>query len=343
MQRFTWLLRRFFSDRNSAIISDTEKKYKIYLNDGYWALLLHQGFKYEEEVGRILEKVISDNTTFFDCGANNGYWSVYVAAKIGSPEHVIAVEPTGLPFDRLLENARLNGNSFRPIKKAVYSQSGLVLRFMTHPQRHAGNSCMDKRGKGQDGAYQIEYIASVTIDDLFRELLGNFQDTGDVVVKLDVEGAEIEALKGARDLIRGGALFIYEEHGQDLACRVTDFMLSELGLAVYFLGPNSWPIKVERLSRLVELKKTESRGYNLMAAREDSSILRRVLYEICEPPRFSLEVRSRRSPDTVSPLLPRNCTDSKLATDTGSKSGGLTTSGASEGHADAEDRNDKLG
>src|SRR5215469_10343614 len=47
MQRLSWWLGNIFPSRNSVILAQGQRKYKIYLNDGYWTRLLSQGFRYE--------------------------------------------------------------------------------------------------------------------------------------------------------------------------------------------------------------------------------------------------------------------------------------------------------
>jgi hypothetical protein len=124
MQRFSWLLGTVFSSANSAILSQGERKYKIYLNDGYWTPLLYQGFHYEEAIGTALHHALSDQTIFVDCGANNGYWSVCATENIHCPSQILAIEATRAPFSRLCENMKLNNERFAVVQRAVYSRSG---------------------------------------------------------------------------------------------------------------------------------------------------------------------------------------------------------------------------
>jgi hypothetical protein len=101
-------------------------------------------------------------------------------------------------------------------------------------------------------------------------------------VKIDVEGAEVEAFRGARTLIAQGALFIYEEHGCDLRCHVADYLLNTCGLDVYFLHDPT-PLRITNVTQLVQLKKTAASGYSLMAAHRDSPALSRVLDRPTQP------------------------------------------------------------
>jgi len=270
-------LAHFFSPENAVMASDGKWKFKIYLADGYWTRWMVDGFTYEDEIARVLDRILTPDSLFIDCGANNGYWSLYAASKIGLSDRVVAIEAGEMNFRRLCENLELNSGSFRAVRKAIFSQSNLNLRFRTHPLWHASNRCVDDGGDAQQEGYAVESVQSVTIDDVYQEIpLEN--RTGEVIVKIDVEGSEIAALKGATKLIGEGGLVIYEDHGDDLACLVTDHILSEYGLKVYFLHRDERIIsEVQNIGQLAKLKKRAHRGYNLLAGRPESAALRRLL------------------------------------------------------------------
>jgi hypothetical protein len=73
LQRLAWTLGKIFPPRNSVMLTQGERRYKIYLNDGYDILLLASGFAYEPEVESLLDRTITERAAFIDCGANNGY------------------------------------------------------------------------------------------------------------------------------------------------------------------------------------------------------------------------------------------------------------------------------
>jgi FkbM family methyltransferase len=280
MHRFSWVLGRYFSPSNSAILAQGQRKYKIYLNDGYWAELLGRGFRYEEPLEELLSLVLSDHTVFVDCGANNGYWSVFAAQRIHCAGQILAVEATSGPFNRLCENMRLNEARFTVIQRGIYSQSGLDLEFLTHPRRHAGNSCLNRCvGPGQI-EYGKELVKSITIDEVLSAVLEGKDDARDLVIKLDVEGAERQAFQGATEAIKRGALFIYEDHPVDPRCRVSEFVLNTLGLHVYYVEQHGKVTEIQSCHELSKIKSNKALGYNynlLAVARADSPLLQRIL------------------------------------------------------------------
>jgi hypothetical protein len=130
--------------------------------------------------------------------------------------------------------------------------------------RHAGNSVVDRAGKAALKGYATERVTTRTLDSIAVEEFCD--ESRPVVIKLDVEGAEIGALRGARKLFQDrDCTLIFEEHGKDPDCKVSKFVMDELGMAI-FMMENGALIRVT-LESVKRLKKSPSTGYNLMARR----------------------------------------------------------------------------
>jgi len=270
-RRVCHLMSPFFPRDNSAIAELHGRRIRVFLNDDYWVKYALFGCTYEMEVANVLDQLLDRRAVFLDCGANIGYWSVYAGKKVGSRDRVLAVEPSESTFARLAENSQLNCRSFSVVRKAVYSRSGESLQFRVDAAHHDSNSII------HDGvAGRVEPVDSVTIDDLFESLSISEDAVSNIVVKLDVEGAEREAFQGAQRLINRGAVFIYEDHGCDPTCASTDFALRS-GLEVYFLQTEMEPIQILDLKQLAALKTCSTKGYNLVGARPDSVAMTRLI------------------------------------------------------------------
>ncbi len=126
---------------------------------------------------------------FLDVGANIGYYSI-LAAKTGAARDVIAFEPDRRNLLQLGANVLMNGlaDVVRITAAAVSSQAGKV-RFVPGPDRSTGQSKVD------DGAADYVEVDAIRIDDLI-DLEG-----GTVIVKMDIEGHELEAVAGMTRLI----------------------------------------------------------------------------------------------------------------------------------------------
>ena len=88
-----------------------------------------------------------------------------------------------------------------------------------------------------------------------------------MIVKLDVEGAEAQAVRGARDALHAGAILLYEDHGSDRECKATEAVL-DMGLRVFALDPH----KLSRLHTVADVRTRKSNahsGYNFVAVRDE--------------------------------------------------------------------------
>jgi FkbM family methyltransferase len=268
LQRFAWEVGRVGGTDASALVAVDGVRLRVYLSDGYWVHLLFFAGGYEPEIEAALERVIRPRTPFIDCGANIGYWSLVAAVRYQA--RVVAIEPAGRSFERLGENVKLNGDLVETMRAAVWSRSGVVLSLVTHAQRHAGASVVNRRERIGVSGYRVEEVETVTLDQIYRE---RFAGEDSVAVKLDVEDAEIDALRGARELLDScDALLIYEDHGSDPECRVSREVLKVPEYGVY-----RWEdgfVKISGLDDLRRLKVYGHTGYNFFAMREDSRFLR---------------------------------------------------------------------
>jgi len=127
-----------------------------------------------------------------DVGASFGYITLLLAMKVGFGGQVHAFEPDELSFECLRTNVLIN--YFDEIvdyyKNCVSSQDGKKVYFYTS-QGFWGNSCIVKDPKGLD----VKEIGTVTLDGVFSN------DHNIDFVKIDVEGHELDVLKGMKKLL----------------------------------------------------------------------------------------------------------------------------------------------
>jgi FkbM family methyltransferase len=269
--RLAYLLgTRVFNPGNNVVVTlGGIGRLRVFLRDGYWIRLLFSDFTFEPEVEIVLATVLArPDVHFIDCGANIGYWSVVASKLIGTPERVLAIEASPRTFERLVDNAALNGDGFRCLSAAVWSQDNMTLEIVSHDERHAGSSVVNRRRKRHEPGYRTDKIGSVTLDAVCER----FVDDGvQVVVKLDVEGAEIAALQGAEKLLmERRPLLVYEDHGNDPSSRVSEFALDVLGMQVYYCTERGSIVPMRDLEAVQGVKRRASAGYNFFACAPDS-------------------------------------------------------------------------
>jgi FkbM family methyltransferase len=143
---------------------------------------------YELPIQEILVKHLRPGDTFYDIGANVGFFTAIAAKLVGSRGRVFAFEPVPENATQIEYNARLNRFiNITVLETAVTNTTGQGELLLAH---HAGGSTLSIADPPPDlrGKLAVELIA---LDDLVIQQL-----TPPTVVKIDVEGAEIDVLRG---------------------------------------------------------------------------------------------------------------------------------------------------
>lgn len=237
------------------------------LSDSYWSSYSRDIRSYEPEMWFIADHFFESDTIFVDCGANIGLWSCYAAHKIKSKYQVIAVEPGYSVLPRLKQNLELNGGDVTLLEEAVWSKSGISKTFMVYAG-HASSSLIIDNQKRR--LLRTISVQTVCIDDIVRRALNQAPDASRIVIKLDVEGAEREALAGAmHTLLHLNTLIIYEDHGQDRASENTGYVM-QMGLHVYYIDmieERTRCVEIVNRDQLEGIKTNTGKGYNFVACK----------------------------------------------------------------------------
>jgi FkbM family methyltransferase len=243
-------------ERDMLLRLNEDAVFAIPFADGYWSRLLNKQHHYEEEIEILLRNSADVAYTFIDCGANFGYWSVLVSSAPFGRQRTIAVEASPTNAARLAANAELNGNRFVWINAAIGRTAGGFARIAGHKHEAFSAVPLDHR---EDGAVDI-----ISLDSLAANQ--HVDPTRPVVVKLDVEGVEIDALKGASTLMAGAALVICEDHGSDRDHTISRYLAGETPMTVYVYDPAIARFtELRDFATLDRIKRYAWVGYNVFA------------------------------------------------------------------------------
>jgi FkbM family methyltransferase len=131
------------------------------------------------------KRALEPGSLFVDVGANVGLYTIWC---IEAGAEVIALEPSRIARERLLSNLKLNGYRAEVVPAALGEAEGtLRLTSELDNQNHLVLS-------GDSEGVESEEVPVLTLD----ELVGERTIDG---LKVDVEGAELLVLKGARELL----------------------------------------------------------------------------------------------------------------------------------------------
>jgi FkbM family methyltransferase len=220
---------RFAKPKTITIIKNNSWKFSFPSRDYYWNRLLDSRWHYEPEIDFLLIRLSDSPFVFVDLGANFGYWSSRVGSGVYGHRRAIAVEPSDQCFEILTRN--VSGLEVSLHKRAIDTKSGE--NIILYGDRHAGFSVnRDWHGASRHTVNEVE---SVSIDDLLRAEGVNTAETP-VIVKLDVEGAELRALAGARQTVSGQSLFVVEESGILEKSETLRFATENLGMTIFVIA-----------------------------------------------------------------------------------------------------------
>ncbi|MBI5396252.1 MAG: FkbM family methyltransferase [Verrucomicrobia bacterium] len=144
---------------------------------------------YEAGKQRLFARTVKPGSIVFDISSHVGFYSLLASSRLGPAGRVFAFEPMPRNLACLREHLRINGvTNVTIIEKAVADAAG-VAAFTAAGSSYEGHLL-------PGGELQIETVA---LDDLIAQGRLPVPD----LLKIDVEGAEVSVLKGAKKLLTG--------------------------------------------------------------------------------------------------------------------------------------------
>lgn len=177
---------------------------RLYPGDHIWWILAGRSHFNETGTLRLLERCLKPGMLIVDVGAAKGAFTLFVAQRIGPNGKVHAFEPATYTFRRLSENVEHSPDLAKLItlnRQAVFSRPGEVQLNLFPPALSDWNTLGTprmylRRGKTLSPV-QSETVPAVTLDTYCAQ-----HDISNIdLLKIDVEGFEIEVIEGAHDLL----------------------------------------------------------------------------------------------------------------------------------------------
>jgi FkbM family methyltransferase len=149
---------------------------------------------YERHVVDTIAAYVKTNAVAYDVGANAGYLTLVLAKLVGPQGKVFAFEPDPKNFKALESNLERNAMAqVTAVAKAVSSESGTVT-FASYEYSLVGHIA----GENTPGDAKLHQVAAISLDDfIFVE-----NQPQPSFIKIDVEGAEEQVLRGATRVLQ---------------------------------------------------------------------------------------------------------------------------------------------
>ncbi len=177
---------------------------------------------YEPSVNLALRDLLRPGQTVFDAGAHTGWLTVLMSRLVGPFGLVFSFEANPNLIDELEEYVRCNlCTNVQIVPAAVFRVSDETLTFYLGDHSMTGSL-------SQQASAQVQ-VRSVSLGDVIREY-----QVRPALIKMDIEGAEHDALLGMEDYIRQAhPHFVLEQNRDDLSCWMT---LRDWGYAAFDLN-----------------------------------------------------------------------------------------------------------
>jgi len=218
----------------------------------------------------ILEKVLKPDMLILDIGANIGYYALMELNMMRGQGRLIAVEPSPSNVELLKRNLHLNGYENIPVIAGAISDKSGTRNFFLAEQSNL-NTFHDVGSGAQHLSGENIDVRTYTVPEVM-EPFGSPD-----LIRMDVEGHEVEVFKGMLDAIRSGKMapmVIFETHltryGKDHDMESVLRALFDAGYYVWYLA-SSW----QKGTKLIE-----ARGYKGSAPIKTDGVFRKIFENI---------------------------------------------------------------
>lgn len=148
-----------------------------------WKLDMLLG-KYEPETTRLIKQIVKRGDIVIDIGAHIGYFTRLASRQVGSSGRVYAFEPD-------TENRTLLMQNTKRYRNVLVHAAAITEKEGRAPFYHVEGSTGCHSTIAQEHAERLE-VPSITLDAFMQETGTGHAD----VIKMDIEGGELNALRG---------------------------------------------------------------------------------------------------------------------------------------------------
>jgi methyltransferase, FkbM family len=201
---------------------------------------------YSKYIEYLMQGLLKEGCVAFDCGANIGMYTLKMAKSVGSEGRVISIEPHDIVRKKLEANISFNRlrDRITVIPCALSGSCGTtVFHYPPASDVNQGNASLYRKG---DDWLEKE-VEVKTIDKIAEELNLLRVD----IIRCDVQGEELNLLKGAENVIRLYAPVICLRYDKNVAA-AANLKIEELISYLHGLNYLAFINKNENFIRLLD-------------------------------------------------------------------------------------------
>jgi FkbM family methyltransferase len=224
--------------RQPAVIEIPQYQMRLYLPPrwkGCWKALYVFGQRFFDVADpelAVVQEALRSGDVFVDAGAYHGWYALMASRVVGDSGCVLAFEPNPDAYALLTRNIALNdAMNVRAFNIALFSTAGPVWLY-----RGSGDG-LDSALADVPGSMRREQVMANRLDDVLAE--AHVERVN--VMKLDVQGSEVDLLRGATQVLRRSrpmlAFEVYPDaaHGLGVSYHHAWDLLKDLGYTCFQL------------------------------------------------------------------------------------------------------------
>ncbi len=206
------------------------------------SLCLYVSGTFEPNEFHFLGQILKPGMTVLDVGANEGLYTLFSASRVGPAGRVVAFEPSSRERRKLQHNVTRNrlGN-VTVVPSAVGSSEGTAALQIASGV-HSGHNTLGALVYDDAPAVGVEHVPVERLDAVIDRLGVARVD----VIKIDVEGAEMHVLEGARrTLAAQRPVLMVEANDEALRAQgasteaLFGFLRGELDYGIFVFSPET--------------------------------------------------------------------------------------------------------
>lgn len=188
----------------------------------------------ENAISDLMRSTLKPGDIFIDAGANIGVYTVLASRLVGPSGRVISIEMMPDTAGRLATHIRINRlSNVTLVQRALSDTVGKIITATVQSGKYGqATIAQDSLRFGLGDQMEVE---TTTLDKITQNI------PYISLMKIDVEGAELTALSGAKSLLTRLGNVVYESWGwQRGDCDPVDQMLQSFGFKLRQMDGNNW-------------------------------------------------------------------------------------------------------